>query len=65
MKSDEYFVKPSLESGGYHVIQQGKCEGEIVGGNLCTFNFLQGTEFMPNLKNKILFLEDGNIMVNL
>lgn len=62
MKSDEYFIKPSFESGGYHVIKQGDCEGEIVGGNLCTFNLLQGTEFMPNLKNKILFLEDDNIM---
>lgn len=62
MKSDEYFIKPSFESEGYHVIQQGECEGEIVGGNLCTLNLLQGTEFMPNLKNKILFLEDDNIM---
>lgn len=62
MKSGEYFIKPSPESGEYHVIQEGGCEGEIVGGNLCTFNLLQGTEFMPDLKNKILFLEDDNIM---
>lgn len=62
MKSDGYFIKPSEEAREYHVIQGGDCEGEIVGGNLCTLNLLQGTEFMPDLKNKILFLEDDNIM---
>lgn len=62
MKSEEYFIKSSMEAGGYHVIQEGTVEGEIIGGNLCTLNLLQGTEFMPDLKNKILFLEDDNIM---
>lgn len=36
----------------------GDVEGTIIGGNLGTFNLLQGTEFMPSLKNSILFLED-------
>ena len=62
MKSEVYFIEPSEEAKEYYVIQEGSCEGEIVGGNLCTLNLLQGTEFMPNLKNKILFLEDDNIM---
>lgn len=36
----------------------GNAEGTMIGGNLGTFNLLQGTEFMPNLKDSILFLED-------
>ncbi|MFT5875340.1 MAG: muramoyltetrapeptide carboxypeptidase [Clostridium sp.] len=62
MKSEAYFIKPSEQAKEYYVIQEGSCQGEIVGGNLCTMNLLQGTEFMPDLKNKILFLEDNNAM---
>ena len=62
MKSGNYSIKPSIDAGEYYVIQEGNCEGQIIGGNLCTLNLLQGTEFMPNLKNKILFIEDDNIM---
>ena len=62
MKSEAYFIEPSLQAKEYYVIQEGSCQGEIVGGNLCTLNLLQGTEFMPDLKNKILFLEDNNSM---
>ena len=43
-------------------MQEGTCEGEIIGGNLCTLNLLQGTQFMPDIRNKVLFLEDDNIM---
>ena len=62
MKSDRYFIEPSEQAKEYYVIQEGSCEGEIIGGNLCTLNLLQGTEFMPSLENKILFLEDDNIV---
>lgn len=43
---------------GPYVINEGKSEGTILGANLCTFNLLQGTEYFPNLKDSILFLED-------
>jgi muramoyltetrapeptide carboxypeptidase len=43
---------------GCWILNEGNAEGTIVGANLCTFNLLQGTEFMPSLKNTILFLED-------
>ncbi len=43
---------------GMFVINKGTAQGCIVGGNLCTLNLLQGTEYMPNIENKILFLED-------
>jgi len=46
---------------GYVVINKGEAEGIILGGNLCTFNLLQGTEFMPNISNSILFLEDDDM----
>lgn len=63
-RDEEYFIEPSEDANEYFVIQEGDCVGEIVGGNLCTLNLLQGTKFMPSLKNKILFLEDDNIMGN-
>jgi muramoyltetrapeptide carboxypeptidase len=47
-----------IKNTGYWIINKGNAEGTILGGNLCTFNLLQGTEFMPNLKGAILFLED-------
>lgn len=53
---------PSETAVKYHTIQEGACEGEIIGGNLCTLNLLQGTPFMPDIRNKVLFLEDDNIM---
>jgi len=48
----------TIENSGMQILKKGFAEGEIVGGNLCTLNLLQGTEFMPELENKILFLED-------
>ena len=51
-----------IQNEGYLVINEGEAEGEIVGGNLCTLNLLQGTEYMPDLENKILFLEDDGLV---
>ncbi len=47
-----------FKNKGWQVIQEGKAEGTIIGGNLCTLNLLHGTEYMPPLKDSILFLED-------
>ena len=46
------------EQKEYLVLQEGNAEGTLIGGNLCTLNLLQGTEFMPSLKGSILFIED-------
>jgi len=62
MNEDPISVTPSETAGSYTVLQEGTCEGEIVGGNLCTLNLLQGTLYMPDLRDKILFIEDDNIM---
>ena len=62
MNEDPISVTPSETAGSYTVLQEGTCEGEIAGGNLCTLNLLQGTPYMPDLRDKILFIEDDNIM---
>lgn len=46
------------KNSGYKVMNKGKASGKIIGGNLCTLNLLQGTEFMPDLTDTILFIED-------
>ncbi len=50
-----------LPNSGFDVIQEGEAQGRIIGGNLCTLNLLQGTEYMPGLKDSILFLEDDSL----
>lgn len=54
-----------IDNPGYFSINEGEAEGKIIGGNLCTFNLLQGTEFMPKLENSILFIEDDDASGNL
>lgn len=39
-------------------INPGNVTGQLVGGNLAVFVSLIGTQFLPNLKDKILLLED-------
>lgn len=53
-----------FENRGMTVINKGEAEGTIIGGNLCTLNLLQGTEYMPELENCILFLEDDGLVGN-
>ena len=48
----------AIENPGFVVVNEGQVEGTVLGANLCTFNLLQGTDFMPSLKNAVLFLED-------
>ena len=62
MNEEPVPVVPSETAGSYTVLQEGTCEGEIVGGNLCTLNLLQGTPYMPDLRDRVLFIEDDNIM---
>ena len=52
--------EPIENTDGYWVIQEGEVEGYSIGGNLVTLNLLQGSEFYPSLKDKIIFLEDNN-----
>lgn len=45
---------------GYWVLQEGEAEGTIIGGNQCTLNLLHGTEFMPDVRDSVLFIEDDD-----
>lgn len=47
-----------IKNSGWLVINEGEAEGTLLGANLCTFNLLQGTEYMPSLNDSVLFLED-------
>jgi len=47
-----------VKNTGWKIINSGKAKGTSLGGNLCTFNLLQGTSYFPNIKNSILFFED-------
>lgn len=59
--SDSWFIDQEnrnfIPNKGMISINEGIAEGLIVGGNLSTFALLRGTEFMPDLKDKIIFLE--------
>jgi len=50
VKLPDNFKLPGINKGG--------ASGRIIGGNLAVFAALLGTEFFPDLKNKILLLED-------
>ena len=45
---------------GWWPLMRGDAGGRIVGGNLCTLNLLQGSEFMPSLDGTLLMLEDDD-----
>ena len=70
--AEDYTVKPSsiyfdsrsagedpLHNEGHWIMNEGFAEGCVVGGNLITFNLLQGTEYFPLLKDTIVFIEDN------
>lgn len=45
MKDAPITGTPSETAVKYYTIQEGTCEGTIIGGNLCTLNLLQGTPY--------------------
>jgi len=44
--------------GRIQTLVPGAAEGELVGGNLTVFSSLVGTPYLPDMRGKILFLED-------
>lgn len=48
-----------IKNEGFWNIHDGCAEGTIVGGNLCTYNLLLGTEYQPKfVQDTILMIED-------
>ncbi|MFA5023189.1 MAG: S66 peptidase family protein [Candidatus Paceibacterota bacterium] len=50
-----------IPNEGWWLINEGQAEGAVVGGNLCTFNLLQGTEYFPSLNDSLLIIEDDEM----
>ncbi len=46
------------DNPGFLVINEGQSEGTIIGGNINTLNLLQGTEYFPDIRDSVLFVED-------
>ncbi len=51
-----------IQNKGYTIIQKGSAQGTLIGGNLCTLNLLQGTSYMPSLKDSIVCIEDDDLV---
>jgi muramoyltetrapeptide carboxypeptidase LdcA involved in peptidoglycan recycling len=49
-----------VKNNGPYSIYEGEASGTLLGGNLCTLNLLQGSEFMPDLAGSLLLIEDDN-----
>lgn len=62
--NDQWFLdqekREFITNEGYVSINDGEAGGKIIGGNLCTLNLLQGSEYMPILQDSILFIEDDD-----
>lgn len=43
---------------GWWALRPGAAAGRLVGGNLCTFNLLQGGPYRPSLEGALLMVED-------
>lgn len=63
--SNSEWDKEKIVNEGYWLINKGEAEGRVVGGNFLTLNLLQGSEYMPDVSNAVLFLENkGGESVN-
>jgi muramoyltetrapeptide carboxypeptidase len=54
--------RPERPGEGWWPLAPGQAAGRIVGGNLCTLNLLQGTEYMPSLDGALLLIEDDALV---
>ncbi len=55
-KDDNHRIKKTNE--GIKVFNLGNATGEVIAGHLQTILILQGTQYLPDLTNKILFIEE-------
>ena len=63
---DEWYIENAPRTyfeGQWCVYTEGVAEGRVFGGNLCTLNLLQGTPYMPNMSDCILFVEDDELSI--
>lgn len=60
--SNSDWDKEMIVNEGFWTINEGRAEGNSIGGNLLTLNFLMGSEFMPDIADSILFVEENKII---
>lgn len=48
------------ENTGSYILNEGSGEAKVLGGNLITFVQLMGSEYMPDIRNTILVIEDDD-----
>ncbi len=58
LDQDHRTVEPSP---GWWPLHPGTAAGQLVGGNLCTFNLLQGGPFRPSLAGAVVLVEDDEL----
>lgn len=58
--TNNYIQEQIHNAFDYTCINEGKIIGELIGGNLCVLTSILGSEFVPDFKDKILYLEDVN-----
>lgn len=59
--NDESLPQLIWKNSGPRIIQGGSAIGTMIGGNLCSLNLLNGTEYFPKIKgNIILYIEDDS-----
>ena len=46
------------ENDGWHVLSEGKAEGEIIAANFNTLMSAAGTDYFPDLRGRLLLIED-------
>ena len=58
---DETSLRQALKNNGPRVVQSGSAEGVMIGGNLCSLNLLNGTEYFPKAEGDIILcIEDDS-----
>lgn len=58
---DEISDRPPRANSGPEIVQTGQASGVLLGGNLCSLNLLNGTEYFPRIKGDVvLCIEDDS-----
>ncbi|HXB39823.1 MAG TPA: LD-carboxypeptidase [Bacteroidia bacterium] len=58
-KESVTYAYPEKDDDKPYIITPGKAKGILIGGNLTVLAGIIGSEYLPNWKNKILFLEEA------
>lgn len=59
-------IKGDLEvrpNSNWKTVRKGKARGKLIGGNINSFIKLAGTQYLPDLKDKILLIEGYNLRI--